>query len=267
MLISQNIAYPETASKIVTTKTAREVLENIQNIPKDAVIFLDIDDTIITPISKTFRVDPYKRLIDDIKQKREQYKNYEIIVSNWRLQRKITLVDNAWPEVINKLKKLHMVYGLTKMDSGQFGNIESMEKWRFNELHSLKIDFSQNKALQKHIIQPAKIKDNPVFYNGIFITGASSKSQVLKFYNRFFTNFIVLVDDRLEHLHDIRNYCNENSIGFLGVLFTGVENLPDNPNPKIVQFQKDHLIKNAEWLEDDEAERRHPELVSGSQEM
>ena len=53
------------------------------------------------------------------------------------------LIDDSWPEVMTSLKKGYQVFGLTKMNTGEFGNIKSMEEWRFNELQSLNISFSQ----------------------------------------------------------------------------------------------------------------------------
>ena len=49
--------------------------------------------------------------------------------------------------------------------------------------------------------------------------------------------------------------CNQHQqqINFIGILFSWVENLNETPNPAIAEFQKEHLIKNAQWLEDDEA--------------
>ncbi|EER21854.1 hypothetical protein REIS_1035 [Rickettsia endosymbiont of Ixodes scapularis] len=40
----------------------------IKNAPIDAYIFLDVDDTIITPKSKTFKKPPYNQIIDRIRK-------------------------------------------------------------------------------------------------------------------------------------------------------------------------------------------------------
>jgi len=67
----------------------------IKNAPANTLIsiFLDVDDTIIIPKSKTFRAAPYNQMIDRIKDNKSNYDNYEEIVSNWRLQRKVMLID------------------------------------------------------------------------------------------------------------------------------------------------------------------------------
>ncbi|MCZ6904025.1 MAG: hypothetical protein O7C58_09165 [Rickettsia endosymbiont of Ixodes persulcatus] len=71
---------------------------------------LDIDDTIIIPKSKTFRAAPYNQMIDRIKESKSNYNNYEEIVSNWILQRKVILIDEEWVEVLNNLKENYPVY-------------------------------------------------------------------------------------------------------------------------------------------------------------
>lgn len=231
-------------------KTAHQILAYLAGIPENSIIFVDIDDTIITPVSKTFRRAPYNQLIDDIKKAKSQYKNYEEIVSNWRLQRKAMLIDSNWPDVLLELKTKHKVYGLTKMDTGKFGNINSMEEWRYNELQSLNIRFSEDHTVPQGSINSAS------FYKGLFITGNNSKSQTISHYLQYFnTDTFVMIDDREEHLEDIKQFCDKNSIKFIGILFNGLEKFQDIPKHDVVLLQKKYLIENAKWLEDEEAEK------------
>ncbi|XVN41837.1 MAG: DUF2608 domain-containing protein [Rickettsia endosymbiont of Argas persicus] len=240
-----------TASTFPTASSASEILDLIKDIPDKALIFFDVDDTIITPKSVTFRKPPFNQMLDRIKANKSNYDNFEEIVSNWRLQRKVMLIDEEWRQVLNILKKDYPVYALTQMNTGQFGNIPSMQKWRYEELKSLGIEFVDNEELA--VYNTAK-KDDATFYKGIFITGNHSKSGTLaKFSKDLQASFIVFVDDREKHLEDVRDYCEKNKIGFLGILFDGLKNLSGEPNPKLAEFQERYLIENAEWLEDAEA--------------
>lgn len=132
----------EAESPFLMAKTSGEVGVFLNTVLNKSIILIDIDDTIITPVSKAFRTLPHNKMIDEIKKNKENYDNYEAIVSNWRLQRKAMLIDRDWPKLILKLKQESEVYGLTKMDTGRFGNIESVEDWRYKELKSLGITFS-----------------------------------------------------------------------------------------------------------------------------
>jgi len=237
--------------KFPTASSALEIFELIKTIPAEASIFLDVDDTIITPKSVTFRSPPFNQMLDRIKANKSNYDNFEEMVSNWRLQRKVMLIDEKWVNVINKLKENHPVYALTQMNTGEFGNIPSVQEWRYNELKNLGIEFSGNEKLA--IYNTAK-KDDAVFYKGIFITGNHSKSGTLaKFVEGLQASFIVFVDDRKKHIEDVQDYCQKNNIGFLGILFDGLKNLSGEPDPKLAEFQELHLIENAEWLEDEAA--------------
>ena len=98
--------------------------------------------------------------------------------------------------------------------------------------------------------------DDAIFYKGIFITGNHSKSGTLSKFSKDLNlkdYFIVFVDDREKHVEDIGNYCKNNNIGFLGILFDGLKNLKGIPDPKLAEFQESYLIENAKWLEDEEA--------------
>lgn len=248
MLSISPIAQAET--RFLQAKTASEVREHLRKTEQSTIVFIDIDDTIITPVAKIFRRAPYNKLIDDIKQHKEQYPNYEEIISNWRLQRKIMLIDNDWPQLLSQLKQHTAVYGLTKMDIGKIGNIPSMEEWRNLELTALDITFSNNPAIPE-----GKANNGASFSNGLFMTGSNSKSQTIAQYWPYLkADGIVMIDDRLEHLQDIAQFCAQNSIDFTGILFNGLEALPEIPDPAVAHLQKHHLIEHAQWLEDAEAE-------------
>jgi hypothetical protein len=235
---------------IISSASAIETC--LQKLPKNAIIFVDVDDTIISPRSKTFRVSPHNKLIDNIKKNWKDYPNYQQIVSNWRLQRRVMLLDEAWPAMLKDLKKNFPVYALTKMDTGSFGNIQSMEQWRYEELKCLGIEFSENNEMPRSVL--ADGQNNPIFYNGIFITGEKSKGQTLEAYKSFLrTDSIVMIDDRVENLEDVQAFCVKHAINFTGILFNGLEKFEDRPDPAVASFQAKYLIEKEQWLEDDEA--------------
>ena len=243
-----NVQLSEANAQFIEAKTTREFMNCLSDIPHNAIIFIDIDDTIITPVSKTFRKSPCNKLIDGIKKNKDKYPNYTEIVSNWRLQRKAMLIDENWPLRLAQLKEKFAVYGLTKMDIGKFGNIESMEKWRYQELKSLGIEFSNRFNIPEGTVNGAS------FYKGLFMTGLNSKSQTILHYAQYLkTNTMVLLDDREESLEDVKQFCEKYAIGFVGILFKGLEQFRDTPDPAIALFQKKHLIQDAEWLEDEKA--------------
>ncbi len=239
--------------KITEAKTASEVTSLLEDVPQDSTIFVDIDDTIIAPISNSFRIHHSKDFISGIKARPEDYTNPEEIVSNWRLQRKVILIDNDWIAVLDKLKKSYPVYGLTAMDSGRCGKIDSMEQWRSDELQGLGVVFTQNKIIQE-LKADAGYKVDPVFYDGIFFTGKASKGDTIKLFDEALSvKFIVFIDDRLDHIQNVEEFCKHNDIGFLGIHFTGAKFVSGTYDSELAAFQKQYLIEHGKWLEDDEA--------------
>lgn len=130
-----------------------------------------------------------------------------------------------------------------------------MEEWRYNELRSLNIMFSDDNMVPQVSIH------NTSFYKGLFLTGSNSKSQTIMHYLQYFNaDTFVMIDDREEHLEDIRQFCNKNSIKFIGILFIGIlfiglEKFKEIAKHDVVLLQKKHLIESAKWLEDEEAEK------------
>ncbi len=233
--------------------SSKEVKEKILSFGKEnIIILLDIDDTIITPKSLTFRTSPYNKIIDNIKANRNKYPNYEKIISNWRIQRKVILIDSDWPEILNELKNTYKVFGLTKIDTGKFGNIESMEQWRYEELKSLGINFST------HEDQSLGKANQPSFFKGIMMTGSSSKSETLEKYMSIISPIdgIVFVDDREQNLLEIKDFCKEKKIKFLAIHYKGLEKLKAQQNEEVYFLQKNTLINEGKWLSDEEASKQ-----------
>ncbi len=242
----------ENNSVIVSATCAQEVYEYIFPLKGTTLILFDVDDTLITPQSKTFKAPPFNQMMDRIKANKTRHPRFKEILSNWRRQRVAMLVDQKWPEIITILKKTHNVYGLTKINSGHFGTISNMEEWRYQELLSLGIEFSQDDHISNN---REKGSDKPTFHKGVFLTGASSKIDTLRSFWSSITppQNIVFIDDKQVYLEEINQFCKEHHINFIGVHFNGLSKLGITPDPELAAFQEKYLIEHAEWLEDDVA--------------
>lgn len=240
-------------SKIIKAHKAEEVLESIHSFSSEALLLLDVDDTLITPASKTFRssmTGDVKNIIDEIKGDKEKYPNFEDIISRWRLQRKVRLTDPRWPDILKSLIKDYTIFALTQMNTGAFAQIPSMEAWRCEELSSLGLVFTEFTVPQEN-----ETKEAAAFYKGIMMTGKLSKSETLSFFEAHLPSVpVVFVDDRQKHLEDVAAYCQTRELDYLGVLFQENFSSEETQNPKIASFQKDVLLKEGLWLEDDQAE-------------
>jgi len=244
----------------ISVSTLEEIKTILSDVEQNSVIFLDVDDTLITPRSKLFRSkSPYRALIDDIKRDREDIPHFEIILSRWRLQRQTELVCEGWADFFKEFKRKFPLYGLTKMETGSLGDIPSMEEWRYKELLQKGLEFTplfEGKEKEILLTSPNKPYD-ATFYKGIFTTGSFRKGELIyQYLLKESPEELIFVDDRQEHLHDVYEACYELSIPFTGICFKGETLIPGAPDPAVAKFQKNHLLNHHKWLEDEEAERR-----------
>lgn len=239
-------------SHFITARRAEDVYRSLKTAPPEATLLLDVDDTLMTPVSQSFRSSSsgcVKNLIDEIKSQKDLYPDFEDILSQWRLQRQIRLTDPQWKEVIATSVLQRPVYGLTQMNTGPFGRIPSMQDWRYKELLSLGLRFTE--ATLSNKMTP---KDVPVLYKGILFTGHLSKSQTLSFFQEALPLApIVFVDDRQKHLEDVGQYCQNHGLEYLGILYQEDSSEASPQDPQIIALQKEWLVTRQQWLEDDQA--------------
>lgn len=239
-----------------TLQSAAQVLDYINSIISicaysNPICLWDIDDTIIVPKSLTFQAHKYRDMISDIKQNKHLHPNYELIISTFRKNREVMLVDDSWPTVLSALRAKITSYGLTKIDSGRFGIIDSVEKWRYEELKAHGIEFDPQ------LQNVTNTQNMPSLYNGIFFTGTYSKGKTLEYFAKHFTtcDLLIAVDDKEENLWEISEFCTTRGINCSTILFNAIELLAQSTqiNEQAFQIQRNMLVENLRWIEYNEA--------------
>lgn len=233
---------------------AWEVLENLSpllegNLP-NLLVFLDVDQTLISPISgNAFPI------LEAFKTDHKKDPLFRQILGCWRKQRQCKLLDPSWPAIIRTLQeKAVAVHGLTRIDIGSIGPIPSMQQWRWQELNSLGITFSPlSKAAPSRLGRGA-------FYKGIFLTGFGSKSEVISKYTSYLglqekSLRVVLADDRASELLAMQQWCTTQNISFTGFHFCS-SHIPQEI-PHLLKLQKHILVTHHRWVEDSEAEQEY----------
>jgi len=248
-------------NQIKETTDFEQIRAEMKRADQNSLIFFDVDDTIITPKSNLFRPhSKYYHLIDDIKKHIDTIPNYREIISNWRLQRKIVLVDNRWPEFIKSLNLANKnVYAITAMRSGSFGAIDNLEDWRYRELKSAGVMFN-GEFLGSDYIEalPAdlasKIDTPAVFYKGFFMTGLYSKGSVMRYIlENQPASKVFFVDDREDHVKDVGKVCAEFGLSYSGFIYRGIDLMKSRSPDYLMEFQKQKLMEESTWYEDEEA--------------
>lgn len=251
--------------EIINTTNFNKIKEQLLKGDEKSLTLLDIDDTIITPKSGMFR--PHSRhyhLIDNIKANIKEVPNYQEILSVWRLNRKLVLVHNHWPAFVRE-RKLdgHNIYALTQMRPGKFGSIESMEKWRYEELKSMGVQFVPKfNGLENIEVLPetafkecSGLMSPAIFYKGFFMTGGHSKGAVVRsILEDHFPSKIFFVDDREAHVKDVGRVAQEFGIPYQGFIYRGIDLMDARLSDEVHDFQKQMLLEELRWIEDEEAE-------------
>lgn len=237
-----------------TIDSITQIISIISTLQPGDWLVVDVDNTLIMSVDDIFKSNsPDKDFIDNLKK--QNLKNLETNLSKWRLKRKIQLVENSWPEIL-KIAKVQeiFVYALTQMDTGAYGVIQSVEKWRADELEKMNLVFSNYAETNIEILLPGK--SCATIYKGIMFTGNYKKSDVLNaFMAKQLTKpkHLVFVDDRAEQVNDIENWCNQNNIAVTACHYTACNNITGTVNHKRSAMQL-HSFESGNWLSDSEAE-------------
>ncbi len=263
------IALSPSAKVLILTDLMDDVSKIINMCKTGDVVFIDIDDTIQTITSYLFQTSPSDplsegaRMIESIKQ--AHISSFEDFISRWRLSRRIQLVHQDWPVLIEQAQKRGvLVYGLTQMSTGACGVMSRVEEWRIHELGQLGICFTPTYLDQEDLPlmtfpeSTFQWESPPVFYKGVFFTGSipKDKKNILQTYLKDnHPDHIVMIDDCIQQIQWAQEIPFECS--FTGIVFRGVDRVvrpvvsPDLYQ-KIIDLQKEHL-SNGQWLENDEA--------------
>jgi len=219
-----------------------------------SVVLLDVDDTLITPVSAFFHTDPYMKVLDSLKA--EHHPELPHILGNWRLQRRVQLVDPSWPQWIADLQqKGVLVLALTQLHSRTYGPIASMEQWRHDELATMGLHFSDPLSSSEPLTLLSSTEGEATYYKGILITGPFSKAQT---FGAFLAHIdrpthVTFMDDRESHLKVMDAWCLAHHIPFEGYHFKGLERFTQKADPRVAAFQQEHLLTQHTWVEDEEA--------------
>lgn len=221
---------------------------------KETIIFIDLDDTLMTPKSLMFSYNsnPYRIFIDNLITLGKRVEYYNVAVAKWYQQRQIKLVEDAWPEYIQSLRsKGALVYGVCTMPL----HLINIEEKRYLEASGLKIIFT-NKIHDKELLEIEK--KSPwfsFFYKGIIFTGQYSQSHTLMEFLRIteVPKKLVFITNNKYELEGLEESLRVFDMEYYNVLYLGVEEIEGKPEEEIVKFQQQKLIQNGVWLEDDAA--------------
>jgi|GEM_PF-514281 len=254
---------------LISTSSIKTINETLAMADEKTLVIFDVDDVLLQPQDQILRRAYKKELL---KRGQGSGLGEDAFFSTIFSQAKPTPVDSRMPSVVHALQARGVkTLALTHCYPGAFGVIPSMAKWRSDHLKSLGYDFTKSwKNLNFPSFQNFK---QVMFKDGILFSTYYEKGQTpdridypkgetleafLKTLpselNPGFTK-IIFIDDGMENLDSVRDFCKRAGIAFIGIHYISVHEERLHPlNKERAAFQINILEKEKRWLSDDEAE-------------
>ena len=238
-----------------------EIKKYLENADVETLVVFDIDNTLYSPKDLLLRpcgIDFFKQLIfqyaAQISSEQLRYLSSIMIT-----QRSVDLIDPNIPGIIKELQSNDIkTMALTAMQTGPYGQIESMEDWRYEELRKLDIDFRTAFPEYPHIIfeDMNKTYGQPVFKQGILASSRHTKGDVLVAFLkhiRWHPKKVIFIDDHIEFIDSVSEEMKSRGIQFSGFHFVTEQFSTEKVNEEVARLQFKYLIEHATWLSDSQA--------------
>lgn len=238
-----------------------DIKKYLENADVETLVVFDIDNTLYTPKDLLLRpcgVDFFKQLIYQYAGKisSEQLRYLSSIMIS---QRSVDLIDPNFPVIIKELQSNDIkTIALTAMQTGPYGQIESMEDWRYEELKKLDIDFRNAFPKFPHIIfeEMNTAYGLPVFKHGILASSRHTKGDVLVAFLKqihWHPKKVIFIDDHLEFIESVSEEMKLRGIHFSGFHFVTEQFNTEKVNEEVARLQFEYLLEHQTWLSDDQA--------------
>lgn len=240
--------------KILSFSEIKELYSKPKN---ETVIFIDIDDVVITPedwsLRSCDRKNPFKIihfLLSKINSEDIDEKSFfQDRLSTLYISRKVMLVETLLPIYLNKLQKLgYQIIGITQINTGKCGKLDSVENWRIVELRKFSINFEKlNSYFDKKRIYPF-----PYFFikGGIIFTDKLSKGDCIRDFLNENTKIkrVILIDDLLRNHKDVIKKIDISKIIFTGYHYVLAKKIPCNIVLEEANSQLKKLLEEGIWI-------------------
>ncbi len=239
------------------------IIEELNKADKETLVVFDVDyvllvpkDLIARPCSRELRHTLFPKMEKEVGKIKQDY-----LLSIMRSQGGSALVDARLPALVKGLQARSIkVIALTAQGYGPFGIIKDEGSLRVEELKNLDLDFRNAfPALKPFLLTIPSPKNHlPLYREGIILTDRSSKGEALiTFLQQVKWNpkKIIVIDDGHQHLEHIQEALKANHLNGLLFLYIDGKLAAEKPDPDLAQAQFDYLIKNENWISDEEAQR------------
>lgn len=252
------------ASSITSILKIEEARLCLENADENTLVIFDIDRTLVLMGDQLLHSGK-----SGFKAKIRTYPAYSQLPQNEQdtllsivlLKTSHQIIEPESVEIIHQLQSKNIkTIACTTLETGQFGIIPSMEKWRVDSLKHLDLNFENAFPNIPEIrFFPNEPNRFPLFMSGALIASKRTKGEVIKLFLErlgWQPKKIVMIDDQLSALESVVNELNEFQIEFQGFHYRYVEELLDRQilDESLIHLQLSHLLEYHVWLTDEEAQ-------------
>lgn len=263
MLLSSGLFLSNVSSLIVEVPNLDKFEKAVENIDQQTLVMFDVDDTLIIPkdlilqYSARYKMSEYaKEALEKAKVDSCKMYGNEDLHSEIFAKTEFEIVNPKVIGIINSLKKRNIkTIAFTKMHTGRYGVIPSLEDWRIEQLKKLKLDFSGSFSQFKELKLLENIAAKPLFKQGVLCADNLDKGPALSLFLKrvgLKPSKVIFIDDNLKFLQSVEEALKSLRIEFIGFHYTEVANRAVVINEDVAKFQLTHLFKTGEWLRDSE---------------
>lgn len=257
-LLASSLVFSEVSARIIHAPDLEVIKQEINLLDENALVVFDVDLTLIAPTDAVLKPCGDFFLHNFINATNIPIEQLQILISKISLQSKVTLLDEKILTILNKLKQNKIkTIALTAIRTGPFGAIACVEKWRFEQLKDLGINFSWSFPEIDFLKLPGFDEEItfPVFKKGIIGTAGHPKGEVLMAFlndRNWKPSQVIFVDDRLNYIYSVERAMEVANIPVVSFYYTPAFDLPCDLDEKVASYQLEYLFKNGEWLSDAE---------------
>lgn len=251
---------------IIETSTVDEVEKAIEDADQSTLVLFDVDETLILAADPILR--PAARgIFNELAKK--TIKNPELVPPGTYEEHyflglilfhiQYALVDPKIIPLIESLQSKQIkTIAFTKLFTGPFGKIPSLEDWRIAHLRKLDIDFrcAFPHLFVKEVPGIGNEGKSALFKEGVLFANAHDKGPVLSAFLKeldWAPKKVIFVDNRLDYLESVEEALEGTGIDYLGLHYTAVEYQTVDIDKRLAEYQLMHLLQHGVWLSEEEA--------------
>lgn len=191
-----------------------------------ALVLFDVDDTLITShaLNKNY-LSWWFKLLFSMRHPYYATMNWELYYSKMWKYAEFNTIEPIIVDLMHRFKNQDItLLALTSMETGSYGVISNMPKWRYHILKELGIEFSQHYGNITFTQFPYYRKNYPQLKHGILCANQEDKGKVLRAFlehTQLKPSKIVAFDDNIGALKSIKKECLDRNIPFYGYHYAG----------------------------------------------